>query len=375
MSTLLSPPPLPDASAVPLASTGTGEFALIARHFARPGHALHHTLLGIGDDCALLRPREGHDLALSTDMLVAGQHFFDDVAPERLGHKALAVNLSDLAASGARPLAFSLALALPAAEDDWLGRFARGLLTLADAHACDLLGGDTTRGPLTLSLTVLGEVPRGAALLRRGAQPGDRIYASHPAGGGLGDARLALHLLLAQRHQPLPAADADRMARLQAPQRQALLAATRDRLECPLPRVALGMALRGVASACLDLSDGLQGDIGHLLAASGTGATLQACRPDGGGLLAAACPAARAHDPDWALQLALAGGDDYELIFTAPPHRQADVAAAAAAAGVACTCIGTIDATPGLRWTDLHGRTHALAGHGFDHFALPSPRG
>src|SRR6187551_3660681 len=175
-----------------------GEFELIDRYFTRP---VRRAALGIGDDCALLAPRAGHQLAVSSDMLVEGRHFLSTVAPDRLGHKALAVNLSDLAACGARPLAFSLALALPRAEPDFLDGFAQGLFALADAHDCELVGGDTTRGPLTICITVFGEVPDGAALLRSGARAGDDLYVS----GTLGDARLALEAF--RGHVSLEAAD------------------------------------------------------------------------------------------------------------------------------------------------------------------------
>ena len=227
-----------------------GEFELIARHFKRP---VRRAALGVGDDCALLSPRPGMQLAVSSDMLVEGRHFFPDVDPEALGHKALAVNLSDLAACGAEPLAFTLALALPHADDAWLAAFAKGLFALADAHGCELVGGDTTRGPLNICITVFGEVPTGQALLRSGAKVGDDIYVS----GHLGDARLALEAL--QGHIALP---------------PEALAAARLRLEQPTPRVALGQALRGVASSALDVSDGLLGDLGHILRASGTGACI-----------------------------------------------------------------------------------------------------
>ena len=228
-----------------------GEFDLIARHFKRP---VRRTALGVGDDCALLAPRPGMQLAVSSDMLVEGRHFFADVDPQALGHKALAVNLSDLAACGAEPLAFTLALALPNADDAWLAAFARGLFALADAHGCELVGGDTTRGPLNICITVFGELPTGQALLRSGARAGDDLYVS----GTLGDARLALEAL--QGRVALP---------------PALLAAARLRLERPTPRVALGQQLRGVASSAIDLSDGLLGDVGHVLHASGVGARIQ----------------------------------------------------------------------------------------------------
>ncbi len=229
-----------------------GEFDLIARYFRRP---VRRAALGVGDDCALLAPAAGMQLAVSSDMLVEGRHFFADVYPAHLGHKALAVNLSDLAACGARPLAFTLALALPRADEVWLQGFSEGLLALAGEHGCELVGGDTTQGPLNICITVFGEVPAGQALLRSGARPGDDLWVS----GHLGDARLALDALLGEMPVQLP------------PQ---LLAQARERLERPTPRVALGQALRGVASSAIDVSDGLVGDLGHILQASGVGARI-----------------------------------------------------------------------------------------------------
>ncbi|MBQ0130966.1 MAG: thiamine-phosphate kinase, partial [Comamonas sp.] len=218
-----------------------GEFELIRRFFQRP---TRRSALGIGDDCALLAPAAGMQMAISTDMLVEGKHFFADVSPQLLGHKALAVNLSDLAACGAKPLAFTLALSLPRADAAWCQAFTEGLFALADAHDCELIGGDTTQGPLNICITVFGEVPTGTALLRSGAQVGDDIWVS----GTLGDARLALDALLRQHALP-----------------PAVLAQARQRLEQPTPRVALGMALRGIAASALDVSDGLYGDLSHIL--------------------------------------------------------------------------------------------------------------
>ena len=323
-----------------------GEFDLIARYFTRP---VRRAALGVGDDCALLAPAPGMQLAVSSDMLVEGRHFFADVSPERLGHKALAVNLSDLAACGARPLAFTLALALPRVDAPWLEAFSRGLLALADAHGCELVGGDTTQGPLNICITVFGEVPAGQALLRSGARPGDDIYVS----GTLGDARLALEAL--QGHITLPAD---------------VLAAARLRLERPTPRVALGLALRGVASSALDVSDGLLGDLGHILRASGVGACIDTSRTIK--LIAAGAGAASAEgrfDPELLQQCTLAGGDDYELAFTAPAARRADVDAAALDSGTPVTRIGVVQAAPGLRLVDAAGRPVAQRYASFDHFA------
>ena len=322
-----------------------GEFDLIAKYFTRP---VRRAALGVGDDCALLAPAPGMQLAISTDMLVEGRHFLADTDPERLGHKALAVNLSDLAACGARPLAFTLALALPSVQEAWLAGFARGLLALADAHGCELIGGDTTQGPLNICITVFGEVPTGQALLRSGAQPGDDIYVS----GTLGDARLALDAL--QGRVTL------------APE---ALAAARLRLEAPTPRVALGLALRGVATSALDVSDGLLGDFGHILRASGVGAEVFV--EETSKLIAAGAlfTGSRAHfDTEFLHQCILAGGDDYELAFTAPPAQREAVARAAAATATPVARIGRIRPEPGLRLVDAQGL--AMSGHytSFDHF-------
>ncbi len=323
-----------------------GEFELIARYFKRP---VQQAALGIGDDCALLALAPGMQLAVSSDMLVQGRHFFADVDPLTLGHKALAVNLSDLAACGAQPMAFTLALALPHAEPAWLAPFAQGLLALADAHGCELVGGDTTQGPLNICITVFGQVPAGQALLRSGAQTGDDIYVS----GHLGDARLALDAL--RGSVPLPAP---------------VLAAARARLEMPTPRVALGLALRSVASAAMDLSDGLLGDLQHLLRASQKGATLEA-------QLAMPLLAASAH-PLWPadqfslqdqLNYVCAGGDDYELVFTAAPAQRGAVQQAALDSQTPVHRIGCVQNELGLRIVDAHGVAVECQGDSFEHFA------
>lgn len=327
-----------------------GEFDLIARYFTRPAG---QAVLGVGDDCALLQPRPGTQLAVSSDMLVEGRHFFADVNPFALGHKALAVNLSDLAACGAKPLAFTLALALPDIDEDWLAGFSKGLLALADAHGCELVGGDTTQGPLNICITVFGEVPvvqgKSQALLRSGARAGDDVYVS----GTLGDARLALEALRGALALP-----------------PLMLAQSRLRLEQPTPRVALGQALRGIASAAIDVSDGLLGDLRHILRASKTGATLETALAIN---LVAACAL-----PDWSaagidaekqLEFALAGGDDYELAFTAPASAREAVQAAARQAQTPVTRIGRIDADPGLRLLDAAGAPMERHYASFDHFA------
>ena len=322
-----------------------GEFDLIHRFFTRPHRATPGAVaLGIGDDCALLQPSPGQQWAVSSDMLVEGRHFLPTVLPGRLGHKALAVNLSDLAACGARPVAFTLALALPRADPQFLAAFADGLFALADAHAINLVGGDTTAGPLNICITVLGEVPPGQALRRSGAQAGDALWVSHPPGGGLGDARLALECF--RGTHDLPGAD---------------FASVRLAMELPQPRVALGLALRGLATAAIDMSDGLLGDLGHVLQRSGVGAWVD--------VDALPCSPVLARQP-LALQRTCTqtGGDDYELLFSAPAAAQAQVLTAAAAAGVAVRCIGQISATPGLRLQDHSGAAVAFAGRGFDHF-------
>ncbi len=307
---------------------------------AQPGNVV----LGVGDDCALLQPAPGHQLAISTDMLVEGRHFFADVDPEALGHKALAVNLSDLAAMGARPLGCTLALSLPQADDAWLAAFARGLFALADAHACPLVGGDTTRGPLNICITVFGEVRPGQALRRDAAQVGDDIYVS----GRTGEARLALEWLLGT-----PWARATVGPELPAD--------LRVRLERPTPRLALGQALAGVAHAALDLSDGLTGDLGHILAASGVGADIALAD------LPVAPALITLHDAERHTCL-LSGGDDYELLFTAPVSARDVVQAAALASSTTVTRIGTVSATAGLRLLDSAGKAVAFCSKSFDHF-------
>ncbi|MCJ7798694.1 MAG: thiamine-phosphate kinase [Polaromonas sp.] len=327
-----------------------GEFDLIARYFTRPAA---RAVLGVGDDCALLQPAPGTQMAISCDMLVEGRHFFADVDPFALGHKALAVNLSDLAACGATPRAFTLALALPRADDAWLAPFSRGLLALADAHGCELVGGDTTQGPLNICITVFGEVPvvngRSQALLRSGARAGDDVYVS----GTLGDARLALEALRGTLVLP-----AD------------MLAQARQRLEQPTPRVALGQALRGVASAAIDVSDGLLGDLQHILKASGVGATIDTS-------IAINLIAYYAHlgcatglfSLEKRLDYVLAGGDDYELAFTAPASAREAVQAAARQADTPVTRIGRTQTEAGLRLTDGQGHALPRSFASFDHFA------
>lgn len=330
------------------ASHAAGEFDLIRRHFQRPGRPVAPgVVLGIGDDCALLAPRAGHQLAVSTDMLVEGRHFLPDADPGDLGHKALAVNLSDLAAMGAKPLGFTLALALPDANEPWLAAFAGGLFALADAHACPLVGGDTTRGPLNLCITVFGELQPGHALRRDAARAGDDLYVS----GRTGEARLALALLRGESWA------------LEALGTEALQAYPElcERMDRPMPRLALGQALAGLAHAAIDVSDGLAGDLGHILTASGLGAEIAL------GALAVA-PAlrhlAQVHQEDCLLH----GGDDYELLFTAAPDKREAIEAAARDSATAVTRIGCLTAQPGLWAARADGQRLAVSARGFDHF-------
>jgi len=314
-----------------------GEFDLIAKYFTR---TVTRAALGVGDDCALFAPAPGMQLAVSSDMLVEGRHFLPTVAPDRLGHKALAVNLSDLAACGAKPVAFTLALAMPRVDERFLEGFARGLLALADAHGCELIGGDTTQGPLNLCITVFGELPQGEALLRSGARAGDDLYVS----GTLGDARLALEVF---RGTVALAGDAFEQVRVA--------------MELPQPRVALGLALRGIATSAIDVSDGLLGDLAHVLRRSGVGAELQVDALPRSAVLAA-LPETLQRD------CTLAGGDDYELVFSAAPDAAARVAAAARSAQVAVTRIGRLNADAGLHLIDRDGRPVAHTFASFDHF-------
>ena len=321
-----------------------GEFALIERFFTRPCAERQ----GVGDDCALIDVG-AQTLAVTTDMLLEGVHFFAHTDPEALGHKALAVNLSDLAAAGARPRCFLLGIAIPRPDEAWLAAFARGLFALAEQHACALVGGDTSRsvpvtatdsGPIWISITAIGEVDRVRCRGRSGARPGDDIWVS----GRLGEAALALAI---RRGERLVA----------SPQREACL----RRMDWPQPRVGLGLALAGLASAAIDLSDGLIGDLGHVLERSGVGARIN--WPD--------VPRAQVFETmDVAVQqeFVLGGGDDYELLFTARPAQRAAIAALASGE-LAVTRIGQIEAAPGLRLIDGRGLLIEATLHSFDHFA------
>jgi thiamine-monophosphate kinase len=318
------------------------EFQLISRYFERPARPGGRVALGVGDDCALLQPAPGMQLAISSDMLVEGRHFFSGADARLLGHKCLAVNLSDLAAMGAKPVGFTLALALPTAEETWLAAFSEGLLRLADEHDCELIGGDTTKGPLNICITIFGDIPAGQALRRDAARAGDDIWVS----GTLGDARLAL---------------AGYRGELRVGEEQ--LQAAGMRMHAPTPRVALGMALRGIATAALDISDGLVGDLGHILERSSVGAVLEVDALPVSPLLSSQPQTLRR-------AYALAGGDDYELCFTAPQENREAVIAAACAASTPVTRVGCIETSPGLRIIDEAGALLDLALQSFDHFSI-----
>ncbi len=338
-----------------------GEFDLIKRYFQQPAAAQKGALggqdVGIGDDCAVFTPTSGMQLCISSDMLVEGRHFLSTVSPQALGHKALAVNLSDLAACGARPVGFTLALAMPRADEAWLQGFSQGLFALANLHGCPLMGGDTTLGPLNICITVLGEVPHGMALLRSGARVGDGIYVSGADSEHVGQARLALEVF-----RGTVAVD------------DAVFSHARRRMEMPSPRVALGMALRGVASSAADVSDGLLGDLRHILAASGVGADIDTTFATQ--LVASydhMTPTSAKIIQNNALEWCLAGGDDYELVFTAPQAAHQTLQGIAQATQTTLTLIGCV--TPllahqaPLRLLDATGQPMPAAFASFDHFA------
>jgi len=314
------------------------EFELIARHFTRPAKT---AALGVGDDCALVQAPTGLALAITTDMLVEGTHFLPGADAALLGHKTLAVNLSDLAAMGADPRWCTLALALPDADDAWLAAFANGFFALAERQGIELIGGDTTRGPRTLCVTALGTLPKGYALRRDGAQPGDDLWLS----GATGEAALGLAHLQGR-------------AALDGEHRDACLA----RLHAPEPRVALGRRLRGIATAAIDLSDGLVADVGHICERSRVAADI-----DDAAVPRAAALAALA-DAGLARACVLAGGDDYELAFTAPPEARDAVARAGELVRVPVTRIGRMREGAGVTVRDAAGAPLALDRPGYDHF-------
>ncbi|MBI4192236.1 MAG: thiamine-phosphate kinase [Betaproteobacteria bacterium] len=318
------------------------EFELIRRYFT---HRARRAVLGVGDDAALVNVRRGCELVVSTDMLLAGRHFLRDTDARELGHKALAVNLSDMAAMGATPRWATLALALPRADTRWLAAFSRGFMALARRYGVDLIGGDTTRGPLNICVQILGEVPSGMALRRDGARPGDEIWVS----GALGDAALALAAL--QRRTRLEPAELARCA---------------ARLRRPQPRIALGLALRGVANSAIDVSDGLLADLGHILECSGVAAEIEFAA------LPSSTVLRRYLDRRIAREALLAGGDDYELCFTAPRRAREQIVRCGRRAGIAVTRIGRIRTrvrgAPRLIVHAADGTALRLARGGYDHF-------
>lgn len=317
-----------------------GEFQLIERFFARSLVDRDDVVLGVGDDAALVKVPAGMELVVAADTIVSGVHFPHDLAPELIGYRALAVNLSDMAAMGAEPAWFTLSLTLPAAEEQWLEKFSGGLLELARAHRTALIGGDTTSGPLSIAVQILGLAPAGTAIRRSGAHEGDIVCLS----GTVGDAAAGLRLL-------------KETSRSSAEDRSYLI----KRFVCPTPRVELGKLLRGKASAAMDVSDGLYADLGKLVAASGVGARLDI---DAVPLSAAL---SRCFDVETAREWALAGGDDYELCFTVPPQRMDEIRQVAGQLGLVIHSIGRVEATPGVRCYDA-GRPVELQLKGYDHF-------
>ena len=316
----------------------TPEFNLIATYFTRP---TQRATLGIGDDCALIVPTLGCELAISTDTLASGIHFFADADPCKLGHKALAVNLSDLAAMGAQPRFVTLALTLPSIDPAWLAEFSRGFFALADASGIELIGGDTTHGPLSITLTVFGEIAAGKALRRSCALAGDEVWVS----GTLGGAAIALKHLLG--NTVLSPAHID-----------VALAS----LHTPIPRNALGCALVGIAHAAIDISDGLIADLAHICERSNLAASVDyASIP--------LSPALRNVSPELARTCALAGGDDYELCFTASAGQRDHINAISASQGIALTRIGEMHAgSTHVSVLDADGEPMTISNAGFDHF-------
>lgn len=321
------------------------EFDLIQRYFT------HHSpredvLLGVGDDAALLTVPPGMELALSVDMLVAGRHFPDNTPAKAIGHKSLAVNLSDMAAMGAAPAWFTLAVSLPEADEAWVEGFAEGMMALANTFDVALVGGDTVKGPLCLSVQIHGLLPQGQALRRRGARPGDGIFVT----GSLGDAGAGLALVQGRLPDNSPGAEW-----------------LRQRLDCPTPRIAVGMGLRGIASAAIDISDGLLADLGHILQASGVGAELQLAAIPRSDALRAALP-----DVEQQWVLALHAGDDYELCFTVPQAQLPALQVASVAWDCPIQRIGTVTAAHGITLYDQAGSERRFDSAGFDHFLQES---
>ena len=314
------------------------EFSLIQRYFTRPTPG---AVLGVGDDAALVRVASGMELAISTDMLVSGTHFFHDTDPFKLGHKTLAVNLSDMAAMGAQPRWATLALSLPTEDEGWLEKFSAGFFSLADQFQVELIGGDTTRGPLNLCVTIMGEVPQGTALRRDGARVGDEIWVS----GVLGEAAIAL----AHMQGKVSLSEEDLRVASQA-------------LHLPQPRVELGIALRGLATSAIDISDGLLADLGHILERSNAGARIQYCALPVSVCNAVVVPQALAQ------RYLLAGGDDYELCFTAPIENHAELEMLSARMKIPLTCIGKICAGSGCKVYAEDGSEMTIMETGYEHF-------
>ncbi|MDH5357846.1 MAG: thiamine-phosphate kinase [Gammaproteobacteria bacterium] len=316
------------------------EFSLIQHYFEHLTSQRDDVLLGIGDDCALLQCPADHAIAVSIDTLVEGVHFFSDVEPESLGHKSLAVGLSDLAAMGATPAWFTLALSLPEANEKWLRGFSKGLANLATEYGIQLVGGDTTRGPLTISIQVHGIVKSGQALRRDGAQEGDLIYVS----GCLGDAGAAVQLKLQQLDE----------SSLQNEDKYYL----QQRLERPTPRIALGQKLSGLATAAIDISDGLLADLGHIVEKSNVGARVELAQlPLSSALMKL--------DRTLAEQLALTSGDDYQLCFTVPPE---NVERLENLLGNQCHQIGVLTTGIAISCFNQQGELIEIKGTGYDHF-------
>jgi thiamine-monophosphate kinase len=319
----------------------TPEFDVIARHFTRPAT---NAVLGVGDDCALVGISRGMELAVSVDTMVSGTHFFPDVDPENLGHKSLAVNLSDMAAMGAMPYWAMLALTLPKVDHDWLAAFSKGFFDLAHEFDVSLVGGDTTRGPLTLTVTIMGEVPIGAALRRSGAKAGNDVWVS----GYIGDAALAV----AHRHGKLVLEESD--------YHEAVM-----RLYEPTPRVGLGQALRGLATAAIDVSDGLLADLGHICRLSKVGAVVEMAA------VPVSAIGARHIASDAGRNAIVAGGDDYELCFTAHPNSRESIQDLARVLDVPLTRIGQVKRGKGVSLVGTDGKPVKIDGRGYDHFAAP----
>lgn len=314
------------------------EFEIIRRYFTRPADQLTDVVLGVGDDAAIVRARSDRELVIAADVINEGIHFPSNTPARAVGHKALAVNLSDLAAMGADPAWFTMTISLPSIDEQWLGEFADGLFELADRHAVTLIGGDTVRGPLSVSITAIGQVPTGAGLRRSGAKAGDFIFVS----GTVGDAACALQQINDSPDKVDPV--------------------LREKLDFPRPRTELGQKLRGIASSCIDISDGLAADLSHILEASKVGAILQAeTIPISSEISATA--------PKNSLALALGGGDDYELCFTVPPEHVASIEQVSRATGVRLSCVGEIVTESGLRVVDSNNNSVPLHHLGHDHFA------